>query len=117
MEFSNYPVDPASLPQAQDQPFHPLSSRYLWVSISSQAIQSLVFLGIGVGVWYQYGTEKLPGWVAFAFGLGWLLWVAVRIAIVLKGFSRKKYALREKDLSYQKGLLFFQAISLPFNRV
>jgi membrane protein YdbS with pleckstrin-like domain len=42
----------------------------------------------------------------------------VFILLVKKvGFKKRKYAVREKDISYKKGVLFKSLTSIPFNRI
>ncbi|MFQ3180652.1 MAG: membrane protein YdbS with pleckstrin-like domain [Polaribacter sp.] len=42
----------------------------------------------------------------------------VFILLVKKvGFKKRKYAVREKDISYEKGVLFRSLTSIPFNRI
>lgn len=33
------------------------------------------------------------------------------------GFEKRKYAVREKDISYKKGLLYKSLTTVPFNRI
>jgi hypothetical protein len=33
------------------------------------------------------------------------------------GFNKRKYAVREKDISYQRGVLFRSLTTVPFNRI
>lgn len=33
------------------------------------------------------------------------------------GFKRRSYALREKDITYRKGWLFYSTTTIPFNRI
>lgn len=48
-----------------------------------------------------------------------LLVVAFIVTLFLKiiGFKKRKYAVREKDISYKKGVLFRSLTTVPFNRV
>ncbi|MCA1762922.1 MAG: PH domain-containing protein [Cryomorphaceae bacterium] len=46
-----------------------------------------------------------------------LVLVAFNFASIRIGFSRRGYALRERDLTYRKGWLFYSTTTLPFNRI
>lgn len=55
---------------------------------------------------------------------GWMyVGIALAVIIVLsfigiyKGYSRRSYALREKDITYKKGWLFYSTTTIPFNRI
>ena len=39
------------------------------------------------------------------------------VIITVFGFPKKGYLVREKDVSFQKGLLVFKSTSVPFNRI
>ena len=45
-----------------------------------------------------------------------LLYVLRSVFIVL-GFPKKGYLLREQDVSYRSGLLFYKLTTIPFNRI
>ena len=46
-----------------------------------------------------------------------LILIAFNFASIRIGFSRRGYALRERDLTYRKGWIFFSTTTLPFNRI
>ena len=41
----------------------------------------------------------------------------ILIAVFVIGFSRRKYVLREKDISYKEGLLVKKMTTVPFSRI
>ncbi|MFN2424610.1 MAG: PH domain-containing protein [Cryomorphaceae bacterium] len=53
----------------------------------------------------------------FAVAGGIVLVSAFVSVAVAKGFSRRAYALREKDLTYRKGWIFTSVTTVPFNRI
>jgi len=43
--------------------------------------------------------------------------IAVSVLSIEKGFPIRSYALREKDLTYRKGWIFYSVTTIPFNRI
>ena len=39
------------------------------------------------------------------------------LMITILGFPKKGYLVRENDISFQRGIIIFKSISIPFNRI
>jgi len=55
-----------------------------------------------------------------AMGVIFLIWVGLLSLILLeeiKGFKKRGYALRQRDITYKKGFLIHSQTTIPFNRV
>ena len=55
-----------------------------------------------------------------AMGIIFLIWVGLLSLILLeeiKGFKKRGYALRQRDITYKKGFLIHSETTIPFNRV
>ena len=61
--------------------------------------------------------EKVPTLVLIIIISILIFIIAYPVLITVFGFSRKGYLVREKDLSYQKGLITYKLITVPFNRI
>lgn len=55
----------------------------------------------------------------------WSIWVGSALSAIIVfsfiaafiGYKRRSYALREKDVTYKKGWLFYATTTIPFNRI
>lgn len=104
------PID--SLPKVEDVQFqrHPVrykTYRYLiatfWTIIPTLALS--VFTAIVQEWWPVAGVAVFLIFSTFAF-------IAIH-----KGYQRRSYALRQRDLSYRKGWIFTSITTVPFNRI
>lgn len=114
--FENLPVDAASLPKVEELTFHPIERRYLRVSLISSAI-FWVLLFIGAMSIAALGDIEERQMAYLIFGGGVLLLTAANMLFINASFKKKKYALRERDIIYTKGLLWSVRTSIPFNRI
>ncbi len=115
-EFENLSVNPTQLPQVETATYHPLDKNYLKISIFTTLIfwgivliGSLAFASI-MGLW---GNTL---WVSLFF-VSWGLLVGTQLWVAIKGFDKKSYAIRGKDLIYQQGLIWHDMTAIPFNRI
>lgn len=115
-DYQNLPVDPATLPRTAGQEYHGLAPAYKYARLmglilwGGGILTAMVVVGLFNQIW-QY-----PGYVAGGIA-AWLTLLLLRVWILFRGFRRKKYALRERDVTYQRGLITFAVTSIPFNRV
>jgi uncharacterized protein len=119
-DFQNLSVNPAELPRTEDQLYHGLSPAYKQVRMLGLLTSGLIILIIALvavsinGAWDVVWEKP---WTLLV-GLGvWLLYMGLRFFLLYRGFRRKQYALRERDITYRRGLLQHVATSIPFNRV
>lgn len=104
------PID--SLPRVEEVQFqrHPVrykTYRYLiasfWTGVPAFALAA--FTAIVQEWWPLAALAAFLGLAVFAF------------VSIYKGFMRRAYALRERDLSYRKGWIFTSITTVPFNRI
>lgn len=113
--FSNEQVYVHEVPTTAMLEYSGLEPAYRNVSLLSTSIFFLVLTGIWVGMFL--GGVDIAG---VGLDYGWLIIVALylfSIAIVMLGFKKKSYALRERDIVYNEGLIWQSSIVVPFNRV
>ena len=113
--FQNLPVDLEALPKIEPQNFVPIDKAYLKVSRISSWIFLLV-LGVGGFLVLYFNTEP-ETLTYFILGGIYLALVTVSQITITLGFKKKKYALREKDIIYTKGLIWSVRTAIPFNRI
>ncbi len=116
--FENLPVSLDTLPELPQDNFNPIENTYLKVSLISNGLFFLILLIGGICLVYFNSDEIDKVLLAYGLAIGsvGILWLA-NIIFVSKAFPKKKYALREKDIIYTKGLLWSTRTSIPFNRI
>lgn len=114
--FSNSVLLPESLPEVLQEDFNPLKSSYLKIIYIRIAIFTLLLAG-GLITFLVFSGEEIPALVLAAI-IVVLVFVIVYSTVISKlGFPKKGYLLREKDISYKTGLIFYKQISVTFNRI
>ncbi len=114
--FRNMPVSMTELPSVDEVSVHKLHQDYLGVLLMYNTIFSILLLAgglflIGINGWWTSITIWL-GILGF-----WLLWTVFNVILTIKGFHRKGYAIRERDVIYQSGWIVQRQITIPFHRI
>ena len=111
MLFENSPIEMSDLPAVEAVKFEPLEKDYLWMRLIAWGITFLILLGVAVIFGFK---SDVSFWITPAAVLALCL---LTFFLEIRGFSIKGYALRQHDISYKSGLLFFSMTSVPFNRI
>ncbi len=112
MEFENNTLSVEGLPQLEALSFQKLNKEYLWMRLTFMV--SLYLLLLGAALLYNFFTEKFAVWL-LPSGLSLLLiWFLIAEIV---GFKYKGFVLREHDISFKTGWIFFSMTSVPFNRI
>lgn len=111
--FDNLPIDPASLPALAHADFHSLDPAWLRWQYRRNLIALAVLLISALTVCFLVGWTL---WIIPAVILPAGLFVLARTAI-RKGYAARKYALRERDITYQRGWIWWSETAVPFNRI
>lgn len=112
MDFENNILSLDQLPQIESVNFQKLNKEYLWMRVTF--ISSVYLILVASALIYNYFTEEFDWWL-LPFILSLLLvWLLV---VEIVGFKFKGYVLRDKDISYKSGWIFFSMTSVPFNRI
>ncbi|WP_405607559.1 PH domain-containing protein [Polaribacter sp. Asnod1-A03] len=112
--FANEPV--SNYPDITEITFKSINKRYLKVILSNIV---LVFLGILIALFladYYSFFDKIDSYIFLIYFSFTLLFI-VFCSFLYIGFKRRKYAVREKDISYKSGVLFKKLTTVPFSRV
>ncbi len=109
--FENLEIDKSQIPSIEEVNFTKLEKDFLWMRITSWSIFLFVVLGFLVIISFKTETAI---WKLSAPWLGFLILV---IILEMRGFKIKGYAIRQNDISYKSGLIFFSMTSVPFNRI
>jgi len=113
--FSNEQVYPRDIPTIATIEFSKLQPSYRNVSI----IATLIFFGIATAVLiflWSMDIEFVVNYITY-LGLAIAVLCSFILIIVILEFERKSYALREKDIMYNEGIVWHTSTVIPFNRV
>jgi hypothetical protein len=114
--FTNSILLPDNLPEIVPEDFNRLDRQYLKIIFIRIAIFALA-LAAGIISFLVLAEEKPPG-VILAFVITGIAVVIVYSTVIsVLGFPKKGYLLRERDISYKTGLIFYKQISVTFNRI
>ncbi|MBF6611219.1 MAG: PH domain-containing protein [Chryseobacterium sp.] len=114
-DFQNEPITMSQLPDFEEVNLEPVSKKYLKVLIFNALIFSMVLIvSYSVSLFFFY---ELLGNVLIYIGIIILLLIVLNIIWTLFEFKNRKFALREKDLIYKRGLLRHTTSIVPFNRI
>lgn len=115
-EFSNQVVIPDHLAPVEVQEFVGLEDKYKLVKYINAAIV-LVFALAGFFLIDYFSTEVISNKILIAVPSIIVVLFVGRLVLVSLGFPKKGYLLREQDVSYRRGLLFYKLTTIPFNRI
>lgn len=79
----------------------------------------LVFVVLLIGLFFLIDrklNEDMPEYTTWIYVLFIVLFALIVFYKIL-GFSRRKYALREKDISYKSGVITKTMTTVPFSRI
>ncbi len=112
MDPGNRLIDPNELPETEEVPHsgHPQIFRKELMLLGS--IPFVIMLA-GPAVLFILGQSL---WGGAALALLSIIYLLV-ITVIRKSFPIRAYALRELDISYKKGWIFYSHVTVPFNRV
>lgn len=111
----NRQIWPDDIQTIESLSFVPLEKSYIKVLIARVVLVYLIFMACALILTL---LVDLPiGW-AFLSIVGVLaLAMVVNIFLVRKIYNIRGYALRDKDISYRRGLLFTTVTTVPFSKI
>lgn len=114
--FTNSVLIPENLPEIKSETFHLLDKKYLNIIFIRILIFALILFG-GFAA-FLFIPEEMPPVLVIAILLSVIvILLAYSSLITILGFPRKGYLVRDKDVSYKKGLITYKQTSVPFNRI
>lgn len=111
MLIENLPINPEELPKVEEVEFKPLEKDYLYMRLTSWGLFFLLAAGVLTVLLF---TTDVAAWMYFT---PWAVLLVLIFFVEIRGFGIKGYALRQKDVSYKSGLIWFSMTSVPFNRI
>lgn len=112
--FENHQVE--QLPSIEELTFKSIQKAYLKVILIHVFLFfSVAFTGLFLLIRYKL-QEEISSYVPYLY-VGVLSVFLFILLILIVGFSRRKYVLREKDISYKSGIFFKKMTTVPFSRI
>ena len=112
--FENQQIE--QLPSIEELPFKGIQKAYLKVILTHVFLFfAVAFTGVFILITYKLQKE-IPEYTSYLY-LGVLCVFIIVLLILIVGFSKRKYALREKDISYKSGIFFKKITTVPFSRI
>ncbi|MFW5760855.1 MAG: PH domain-containing protein [Cyclobacteriaceae bacterium] len=114
--FSNSIVLPQKLPEIDKTTFNPLDKKQLNITYIRSAIVYFVMTAAYVAFLFISG-ENIPKTVSIIIISILTALVVLSVTFSILAFPRKGYLIREKDISFQRGLIIYKLTTVPFNRI
>lgn len=114
--FSNTQVNLSAIPKREDLEFRSISKNYLKLLILQRLIVFFFLFILSVCSAKFLGNTKLWPWLLIPIGFLGISWL-LGFVIMFVGFKKRLYAIREKDITYSKGVLVHQTTTVPFSRI
>ncbi len=114
--FTNSILLPGNLPEVDSKTFNQLDRNYLKIMFIRIIIFFLLISGGLITVLLL--AEEIPTVLVTILG-GSVIILATLFSVIISvlGFPRKGYLVREKDISFKRGLITFKLTTVPFNRI
>ncbi|WP_418638808.1 PH domain-containing protein [Winogradskyella sp.] len=117
MNFTNLQIQTEQLPKVEDVVLKPISKSYLKIILLNKLALYTGLIGLVFGL--KYIIEKKE---EFQLNLWYMLSAVVVFCIFnfivsLLAFKKRKYAMREHDVVYAKGLLVHSITTVPISRI
>lgn len=115
--FSNSIYLPSDLPEIKPETFNGLDKNYLKILLIRISIFAIISIAALATFLFVISDEKPPTFVIIIAIAIIAIAILYSTIITILGFPRKGYLIREKDVSFKKGLISYKQTSVPFNRI
>lgn len=114
--FTNAVLIPDGLPEVEPETFTGLNRKYLIILFVRILIVFLLLAG-GFTTYLVLAKQTLPQSILISIAVAILLIIVSISVVTWLGFPKKGYLIREKDVSFQRGLITYKVTSVPLNRI
>ncbi len=117
MNFTNLQIQTEHLPKIDDVDLKPISKIYFKIIILNKLALYVAIIGFVFVLKYIIEEKKdvqFNLWYVFTAVFGFCL---INFIIGLLAFKKRKYAMREHDIVYAKGLLMHSITTVPISRI
>ncbi len=116
MDFINSPVALESLPKVEEALLKPVHPAYLKILRLEWLITSLILAAIAAVLIFTISSlQQSYGWMVMVGAV--VFFASIYYFLQEKSFPFKQFAVRDKDVLYQKGWLIRTLTICPFNRI
>lgn len=117
MNFSNLHIQTESLPKVEDLTLKPISKSYLKIiTINKLALYSGLF-GLAFAIKYFLEIKEAIEVNIWYTLIVILIFCGLNFIASILAFKKRKYAIREHDVVYAKGLIVYSITTVPFSRI
>jgi membrane protein YdbS with pleckstrin-like domain len=115
MIFENQQLSIEHLPNLEDIQFSQLDKNYIKSELIGSAIffSILCFILLFLTLWNRWWND----WFFWPIWIGWVAWVSTSVFFTFKNYKIAGYAVRKRDISYRRGVLFRTITTIPLNRM
>lgn len=114
--FTNHQIDLETLPSVDDVDYKPISKQYLKIIILNRGL--IFMLLVSALIIAKFLVQDLNFQSAFWYLLATVVLVAIVTTVFsVLAFNARKYAIREQDVIYSKGLLVHSISAVPITRI
>lgn len=114
--YSNTILIPEELAEIDETTFNPLDKKLLKIAFIRIAI--FFFLLAGAFISFLFISDDIiPKTMIITISSIIAILTIYAVTITILAFPRKGYLLREKDISFKRGLITYKLTTIPFNRI
>jgi membrane protein YdbS with pleckstrin-like domain len=114
--FENQSIVMKDLPRIHYEEFMPIERKFRSYLLLRNSLFFIVFFVIAIVVHIINASVIMP-WIIFSIYSVLALFWSLSILLVIVGFPRKGYLLRQHDLLYKTGYLMQKVTAIPKNRI
>lgn len=114
--FSNTQIEIAELPKSEDLNLHLISPKYFRIILFNTILLYAVFIAsfLTFSLLVDEPEVKTAFWYFLVVAC---VLCAISVLFYAIGFKKRKYAMRQKDITYSHGYLLNKTVTLPYNRI
>lgn len=114
--FSNSQIDINAIPSLQEVSLNRISNQYLKIILVNKfAFFGIFYSILFAGKWF-IDDHEFQNVIPYALLILTILFV-MNIVLSILAFKKRKYALRERDIIYSKGLIVNSTTTVPIKRI
>ncbi|WP_435262258.1 PH domain-containing protein [Tenacibaculum sp. nBUS_03] len=113
-QFLNFEV--VNFPEIEKINFKKVHKNYLKVILINFFCFSVVLISISVFLIQKIVEKEVLEYSIYLYSF-LILGILSYTIILILGFRKRKYAVRDKDISYKSGLLLKKTTTVPFSRI
>lgn len=115
--FTNNQIALENLPRIENLELLGIASKYKTILVVNRIVGFVGFLIIFLILDTFVVDESFPVTVFWTITVAWCLVFVLSLVFADLSFKSRQYGLRDKDITYSKGVLVHSVTTLPFNRI